>query len=184
MANVNNAQQVIKELRQVRQIRQYQPDPVPENLVTELLEVARWSGSASNTQPWHFIVIADKDELRQLSEIRPAINWVAGAPLAIALVFDGDNPRTEWFDEGRVSERLLIAADLLGLGAGTAWYGDDSQQQRAKELLGIPAAKSARSLVTIGYPVTSNDPRSGPAAHGRKPLRDLVSQNRYGTGRE
>src|SRR6266545_4628096 len=78
-------------IRTVRQARQYRPDAVPAAVIEELLEVARWTGSSRNTQPWHFIAVTDKETLRKISELRTAINWVAGAPLAIAIVLDGAN---------------------------------------------------------------------------------------------
>jgi nitroreductase len=180
MATLANAREVTQELRKVRQIRQYRPDPVPEDVITELLQVARWTGSSRNSQPWQFIVVSDKERLRQISEIRTPINWVASAPLAIAIVLDGGSLASEAYDEGRVSERLLIGAHLLGLGGGTAWFGDDAQQQRGKDILGIPAGRAARSVVVLGYPITSKDPRPGAAAGGRKPLSEIVSYNKFG----
>ena len=180
MATLANAREVTRELCKVRQIRQYRPEPVPDDVVAELLEVARWTGSSRNTQPWHFIVVTNKEQLRQISQLRTPINWVADAPLAIAIVLDGAGEVGEAYDEGRVSERLLIGAHLLGLGGGTAWFGDASQQQQAKELLGIPAGRTARSVVVLGYPSSVRDPRPGAAAGGRKPLSDLVSYGRMG----
>ncbi|MDQ3043790.1 MAG: nitroreductase family protein [Chloroflexota bacterium] len=180
MAKLENAREITAAMRQVRQTRQYLPDPIPDDVLHELLEIAQWTGSARNTQPWHFIVIKDKELLRQISQVRTPINWVASAPLAIAIVLDGEAESTETYDEGRVSERLLIGAHLLGLSGGTAWFGDDSQQQRAKEILGIPAERTARSVVVLGYATTSKDPRPNPATGGRKPLSDLVSTNKYG----
>lgn len=183
MAAVENAGEVTKELRRVRQYRQYQPDPIPDDVVEELLQIARWTGSSRNTQPWHFVVVTDKEQLRQISQLRTPINWVASAPLAIAIVLDGANETSESYDEGRVSERLLIGAHFLGLGGGTAWFGDRSQQQHAKEILGIPTERIARSVVVLGYPVTSKDPRPGAAPGGRKPLSEIVSYGRLGTGK-
>ncbi len=178
MSTLANAQEVVEELRKVRQARLYRPDPVPGDLLHELLEIARWTGSSRNTQPWHFVVVTEKAALQQISELRTAINWVADAPLAIALVLDGANAASEGYDEGRVTERLMIGAHLLGLGGGTAWFGDEGQQARAKEILGIPAARMARSVVVIGYPTTTKDHRPNPANGGRKPLTEIVSRER------
>jgi nitroreductase len=180
MAAGANGTQVTTELKQVRQSRQYKTEPVPDDVLNELLEVARWTGSSRNTQPWHFIVITDKEKLRQISQIRTPINWVADAPLAIAIVLNGDNLASEAYDEGRVSERLFVAAKALGLGGGTAWYGDEGQQAEAKRLLGIPAERTARSVVVLGYPTTSKDPRPGAVEGGRKPLSDIVSHGTMG----
>lgn len=179
MAETGKHREIAQALTKVRQYRQYRPDPLSEETLTTLLEIARWTGSSRNTQPWHFILVTDKERLRQLSEVRSAINWVATAPAAIAIVLDGKNQVSESYDEGRVTERLLIGAHLLGLGGGTAWYGDDEQQRWAKEILGIPAEYTARSLVALGQIVTSTDPRPGAAAGGRKPLGEIVSREQY-----
>jgi Nitroreductase family len=183
MAKLANAQEVTSELRKVRQIRQYRPDPVPDDVVAELLEIARWTGSSRNSQPWHFVVVTDKEQLRQISEVRPPIGWVAAAPLAIAIVLDGGSEASEAYDEGRVTERILIGARLLGLGGGTAWFGDAGQQARGKEILGIPAEKTARSVVVLGYPVSVKDPRPGAVAGGRKPVDEVVSYGKFGAGK-
>lgn len=171
----------VREMLRVRQIRQYRPDPVPEPLQRQLTEIARWTGSSRNTQPWHFVVITDPDQLRRLSEIRTAITWVAAAPLAIAIVLNGDSQVSEAYDEGRVTERLLVAAHLLGLGGGTAWYGDDDQQAAARAILGVPEGRTARSLVTLGYPMTAKDPRPNAARGGRRPVEEVVSRETFGT---
>ncbi len=183
MAALANAGEATREMRRVRQARLYRPDPVPEEVLNELLEIARWTGSSRNTQPWHFIVVTDKEKLRQISEIRTPINWVADAPLAIAIVLAGENPISEAFDEGRITERLLIAARFLGLGGGTAWYGDEGQQEQGKRILGIPAERTARSVVVLGYPTTTVDHRPNRPTPGRKPLSELVSYERFGQGR-
>lgn len=180
MAPVANPREVTREMRRVRQARLYEPTPVPEDVLQELLEIARWTGSSRNTQPWQFIVITDREQLRQISQIRTPINWVADAPLAIGIVLSGESPLSEAFDEGRVTERLLIGARLLGLGGGTAWFGDDAQQAEGKRILGVPTERTARSVVVIGYPTTTKDHRPNPAVAGRRPLRDLVSYNRLG----
>jgi nitroreductase len=183
MARLTNASEVNEQIRKVRQARQYKPHAVPDDVVQELLEIARWTGSARNTQPWQFIVIRDKEQLRKISQVRTPINWVAGAPLAIAIVLDGASPITEAYDEGRITERILIGARLLGLGGGVAWFGDESQQAQGKQILGIPAELTARGVVVIGYPTTIKDPRPGPAAGGRKSLSELVTYDRFGQTR-
>jgi len=183
MAALPNARDVTDEIRKVRQARRYRPDPVPEDVLNELLEIARWTGSSRNTQPWRFIVVTDKERLRRISELRPPINWVADAPLAIAIVLDGASPASEAYDEGRVTERLLIGARVLGLGGGIAWFGDDAQQAAGKRILGIPPERTARSVVVVGYPTTTKDHRPNPAEGGRKPLSALVSHERLGESR-
>ena len=165
-----------QELTKVRQKRSFTAKPVSDDDLNELLEVARWSGSSQNTQPWHFVVIRDKDVLAKLGALRPNIGWMADAPLAIALVIDHENAA---YDEGRVTERLLIAAKYLGLGAGTAWWGEDENIATAKALLGVPADKTFRSAVVIGHPQPKGDDMLGRNYVGRKPLDEIVSYEKY-----
>lgn len=180
MASRADPNAVTRLVRTVRQIRQYKPDPVPDDALQQLLELARWTGSSKNTQPWHFIVVRDKERLRQLSQIRTPINWLAAAPLGIAIVLDGKLAQSEAYDEGRVSERLLIGAHNLGLGGGVAWWGDAGEQAKAKQILGIPEDRTARSMVMIGRPTSTADPRNPGRVGGRKPLDEVVSYEGFG----
>jgi nitroreductase len=171
---------MIERMRTVRQARQYTDEKIPEDVVKQVLRVAQWTGSSRNSQPWHFVVVNDKDQLRKISQLRAPINWLASAPLGIAIVLDGSgNPMSEAYDEGRVTERILIAAHSLGYGGGVAWFGDDTHQAEAKRVLGIPAERTARSIVMIGRPVSTKDPRPNRAAGGRKALSEIVSYDRY-----
>lgn len=180
MTAADKNRDIVQALNKVRQYRQYRPETLSEETLTTLLEIARWTGSSRNSQPWQFIVVTDNEKLQALSAVREAIGWVATAPAAIALVLDGKNQVSESYDEGRVTERLLIGAHLLGLGGGTAWYGDEGQQQRAKEILGIPAEFTARSLVALGHTFSPTDPRPGAASGGRKQLDEIVSREQFG----
>ena len=167
-------------IRTILAVRQYQDTPIPDDAVHRIIEAGRLTASASNKQPWHFIVVTDKQMLHDLSQLRPPINWVADAPLAIAVVLDGEGaPESESYDEGRLTERVLIAARLLGLGGGTAWYGDPEKEAKAKELLGIPAEKTARSMIVLGYPTTTKDHRPNKNTPGRKELSEIVSYGKY-----
>ncbi|HBY44682.1 MAG TPA: hypothetical protein DEU95_11050, partial [Chloroflexi bacterium] len=76
MPRLTNPAEITQEIRNVRQTRQYTSGAVSDDTITELLEIARWTGSSRNTQPWHFIAITDRDLLRAISQLRPAINWV------------------------------------------------------------------------------------------------------------
>ncbi|MFM9108144.1 MAG: nitroreductase family protein [Chloroflexota bacterium] len=175
-----NGPEIVEEIRKVRQARLYHPEPVAAGVVEQLLEVARWTGSGRNVQPWHFIAIEDRETLARLSALRTPINWLADAPLAIATVLDGHDPVIEAFDEGRVTERLLISARMFGLGGGIAWFGDDEQQAEAKRILGIPPERTARQVVAIGRPTTTRDHRPNRNIPGRKPREETVSRERFG----
>jgi nitroreductase len=169
----------LRPIRRVSQVRLYAKEPVPDEVVDRLLELARWTGSSRNGQPWHFIVVRDGETLRRIAAMRPNINWAAEAPVGIAIVLNGDDAISEAYDEGRVTERLLTGATVLGYGGGVAHFGEEKHQAEAKRLLGIPAERTARQIVMIGRPASRDDPRPYGPKRGRKPLSELVSHDRY-----
>ena len=97
-------------LRTLRAVRSFRPDPVPQEVLDDVLEVARWSGSASNRQPWEIVVIRDRDTLRSLASVRGYAGHLAGAPLGIVLVMAGE--RGIGLSGGQ-RQRIAIARALL-----------------------------------------------------------------------
>ena len=180
MPKTRDRSSALEPIRRVSQIRQYSSDPVPDDVVDQLLELARWTGSSKNGQPWRFVVVRDKERLKKIAALRPNINWLGTAPLGIAIVLDGANAMSEAYDEGRLTERLLTGANMLGYGGGVAWFGDAAQQADAKRTLEIPDDLTARQIVMIGRPTSSDDPRPSGPMRGRKPISELVSYDRWG----
>jgi nitroreductase len=166
---------IIEAMNKVRQTRIYLDKPVSKDDLGTLLEVAQWTGSARNTQPWHFIVVQDKETLGKLAALRSNIDWVANVPVAIALVFDGKDTVLESFDEGRIFERLAIGAKLLGLAAGTAWFLGAEEEAAARKLLGVPDGRVMHSMVALGYIDKDANQLPGRNYVGRKPLEEIVS---------
>ena len=109
---------------------------------------------------------------------------MADAPLAVAIVLDGKHETSEAYDEGRVTERLLVGARVLGIGGGIAWFGDDDQVAAGKQILNIPAERTCRSVVALGYPSSVKDNRPNANTGGRKPMDELLSRNRWDNGTE
>jgi len=173
----------LRPIRRVSQIRQYTDEPVPDEIIDALLELARWTGSSRNGQPWHFIVVRDRETLKKLSAMRPNINWATAAPVGIVIAMDGATGTQGAYDEGRLTERLLTGATLLGYGGGTAWFGEEQHQAEARKILGVPEGKVARQMVMIGRPKSRDDPRSYGPKRGRKPLSELASYERYGSAK-
>lgn len=174
---MTNAASITAFLRDLRQVRQFTDEPVPDHVLTDILEVARWTGSAKNTQPWHFLVIRDRETIQELAGMGNFTAFIAGAPLAIGVVLNGDNARTEPYDHGRVEERIMLAAKAHGLGSGTAWYDPEA----IREILGVPEPYELRSLVGIGYPA-GGDNRARSVSGGRRSLEDLVRHERFDAG--
>ncbi|MFN8678353.1 MAG: nitroreductase family protein [Thermomicrobiales bacterium] len=172
---------IIEFLRSLRSVRRFTAQPVPQDAVDDLLTVARWSGSAKNVQPWEFIVVRDPETLRQLGALPGYVTHLANAPLAIALVMDGDANavQQETFDEGILSQRIQLAAQAHGLGSSIGWFHGEGRS-KAKELLGVPQDRLLRTALSVGYEDTSGDGGRFHPDQARKPLAELVHQERWG----
>lgn len=172
--------EILRELRRTRQFREFTPQPPTEAEVAALTEVARWTGSSRNTQPWRFIVIRDRDVIGRIHDAGvPQTRALRTAPVAIAIVLSGDPGDVEHaFDEGRVSERLLIGAQSLGLGAGIAWAKAEVRPVIG-EILGLPADHFVRTLVVVGHPSEAAiQPKSAPG-RARRPASEMVFVERW-----
>jgi nitroreductase len=170
----------IKLLRGLRQVRQLRPEALPQEVLADVLEVARWTGSAGNTQPWGFIVIRQRETLQVLARLE-GIGPVGNAALALIILMPNAPERAELlsYDEGRVVERIMLAASAHGVAAAMGMIRGEGIEQ-ARTLLAIPPQYRVRSVVALGYP-TPEVPRARPrSAPGRKPLSELVHEERFG----
>jgi nitroreductase len=166
---------ILRALRRTRQVRQFTNEPVTETDLSAILEVARWSGSSMNRQPWTFIVIRDPADRDLLAELAPAAKHVARAAMAIAIAMSGNNPEWDAYDEGRAAERILVAAGALDLGAGIGWAPETSRPKVAA-FLGLTAPAFVRTIISLGHPTeAAQQPRSAPGT-ARRPIAELVRE--------
>ena len=169
----------IRFLRNLRAVRDYAPEQIPEDILSDILKVGRWSGSASNLQGTEVVVVRDSQITQRMSEVgaRPA----AGATVVLVVVTPGDAERHDLniFDSGRVVERLLLAAHAHGLGSNIATLKEDGPDI-IKQMLGIPAEKRIWTVVTLGY-IDEEAHRTRPKspAAGRQPMEDFVHWESY-----
>jgi nitroreductase len=174
------ADDIVRPLLRVHQSREFTSAPVDSDALEAVADAARWSGSAANAQPWRFILIRDADTLRRVAEAAlPHTRSLTTATAAIAIASLQEQGRAvgHAFDEGRAAERILIAASLLGLGAGIAWIPAETRPL-VGDMLGIPEDRFVRTIVAIGHPGESaRRPRPRGA---RLPRAETVFHERYG----
>ena len=144
----------------------------------DVLEVARWSGSAANEQPWEIVVVRERDTLRSLASVGGYAGHLAGAPLAIVLVMAGERAERETYDEGRLAERIMLAAHAHGVGSSIGWFAG-SGRDAARELLRIPKEKLVRTAISLGYPDEGARRSRAGRGQARKPLGDIVRKESY-----
>ena len=165
---------VYQAIKSRRTVRDYKPDPVPQELVRKILQAGRWAPSSSNTQKWHFIVIQDRDTLAALGKIATHGPFIGQAPLAIAVLMD-DAPRPQ-LDAGRALQQMELMAWSEGVGMCFVGVREEDQQKAIKELLGIPEGMELITLLPFGYHA------DGPKETGtpRKAIEEIVHWERFG----
>ena len=172
---------VLRPLRRARQVREFTAEPVDRAALDALADVARWTGSSRNTQPWRFIVITEEPAIRRIAEIglpqTRALN-TATAAIAIVLPVDEAHEIGIAYDDGRAAERILIAAGMLGLGAGIAWVRSDVREAIGG-VLGLPAGHYSRTIVALGHPTEAAlAPKTAPG-EARLPRDESIFEERW-----
>jgi nitroreductase len=170
----------VRPLLRTRQVREFTDEPLTDEELGALADVARWSGSAGNSQPWRFVVIRDRDVLRRLADAgMPQTRPLHTATAAIAIVLTmGDRALVDAYDDGRVAERVLVAAGMLGLAAGIGWIRNEVRAPVA-EILGLPEDRYVRTIVALGHPTEgAQRPKSAPG-EARLPRHEVVFEDRW-----
>jgi nitroreductase len=155
---------VLEAIRTRRSIREYSDQPVPDDIIQQLLAAAMMAPSARNAQPWQFIRINNPTLLEKIPTFHPNGAMAANAPVAILVCGDLRLELSPGYwpqDCSAAVQNLLLAAHGLGLGA--VWTGVYPREERMaglRKLLGLPEDVIPHSLIPLGYPVeqpTSED---------------------------
>lgn len=139
-----------------RSIRKYLDTPIPSETLDKVLEAAMQAPSAVNKQPWHFVVIDDRELIERIPDIHPHARMATGAPCAILVCGDSQSVHGPGYipqDCSASTQNILLAAHALGLGA--VWCGVFSRPEREdgfRSLLSLPEEIVPFSLVVLGYP--------------------------------
>ena len=165
-----------------REVREYTDRPVPEEILTKVLQAGRAAGSARNTQPWRFVVLKDRQHRHDLATALMAPRNLDRCAVAIAVVLLNERLR---FDAGRVAQNMMVADWALGVGSCPNSVRPD-EHDRMRHDLGIPADAAIATVITLGYPAPGQprprpkaDPEKILARANRLPLEELVHRERF-----
>jgi len=167
-------------IRTRRSIRSYKPDPIPEEVLTRVLDAARIAPSGSNRQPWKFIVVKDEELKRRIAKACHSQMFIAEAPVVIvACGYNIHYNRGEYMgdfsmlvDVSIAFTHLILAARAEGL--GTCWIGSFNNEE-IKRILGIPEEVNVVAITPLGYPKDEEFREPGP----RKPLSEIMSVDKF-----
>ncbi len=154
-------------VRARRSVRACKPDPIDDELISKVIEAAKWAPSGNNTQPIEIVVVKDKELIKRMEEIigegfEPKFTQRFGAP--VNLVVLGDPRFCDMYPRGFIREEILhaslsaaienmlLAATALGLGGGDWKTVPPVGAINIKNFLGIPQFYVLKALIPLGYP--------------------------------
>jgi nitroreductase len=162
-------------LLSLRAVRHFTDQTIPTAVIERILQAARWTGSAKNTQPWQFVVVRKREVLKELAKCGAYASHLSGAALGIILATP---PGYALFDAGRVAQNMMLAAWSDGVGSCIASFQEEA---KVRALLGVPPAFQAHTAISFGYPqldaphtIEGQPMEKVLASMGRRPLQDLV----------
>jgi nitroreductase len=161
-----------------RNVRRYDDRPIPGADLDKILEAGRRAPSASNRQPWDFVVCTDRGQLGRLSHVWQGASHVAASAATVVLVAplaeDERHLGLIHYDLGQATMSMMLAATDLGVGSAHAAIGD---QALAREILGVPEDRFCAYLVALGYP--ADRPLTPVSRPARRPFDEVVHREHW-----
>jgi nitroreductase len=159
-----------------RNVRAFADRPIPPDDLDRILEAGRRSPSSQNWQPWDFVVVTERTQLRELSQVFAGAYHVAAAAAAIAIVGPvADNPyRRAQFDLGQAAMSMALAAADLGIGSSHAGVADLAL---ARRVLRLPEDRDWAILMSLGYP--ADRPLAPVRNPKRRPFDEVVHRGHW-----
>ena len=165
-------------IRGRRNVRQFEDRPIPADHLDRILEAARRTPSSTNQQGWDFVVVTERERLRDLTRVWNWASHVGTSAATVALVMptsdDAEARETYQYDLGQATMSIMLEAADLGIGSCHASVGD---QTLARELLELPGGRECPLLVSLGYP--AEGPLAPIARPNRRPFDDVVHRERW-----
>jgi len=166
---------VLESIRTKRAVRQFDPKPLPDEVMRTILNAGRRAQSAKNSQPWRFIAITNRDTLKRLSTLGNHAQHLAGAALGVAILTPDPASRfSVMLDAGQAAAYMQLAAWELGVGSCPATI---YEYEQARELLGFPDDWHVRVALSFGYPAEPEALSRPNKKGGRQDLDQIVHWN-------
>jgi nitroreductase len=159
-------------------VRAYQDRPIPVGDLERILEAGRRSPSASNRQPWDFVLVTDRSTLQELSKVWTGARHLAQAAAAVVMTLrqpEEDRFATiDQYDLGQATMAMMLAAADLGVGSGHSAIAD---QEACRRLLGIPEDRICAYMLALGYP--ADRPLAPISRPARRAFDEVVHRERW-----
>jgi nitroreductase len=163
---------VSEAVRTLLAVRQYADRPVSDDIVRKIVEAGHLTASSINKQPWHFVVVQERQRLERLGQLARTGPYTAQAAVAVVVAYEKRSPFGVSDASRAIQDMMLVAWEN---GVGSNWVGFGNIDEVAAEL-GIPDDLQVLAIVPFGYPAS----QLGRGKKNRKPLGDVFSRERYG----
>ena len=164
---------VFEVVRTVLAVREYQDREIPGDVLDRIVEAGHLTASASNIQPWHFVVVRDRQALRDLGGLVRTGPYIAGSAAAIVVAYERAS-RTAASDASRAIQSMILTAWADGVSSNWTGFGG---LDGVREYVGLPDTYEVFAVLPFGYPKRA----LGRGRKNRKPLAEVVSAVRFGT---
>jgi nitroreductase len=170
--------EVFEIIRKRRSIRLYEKKPVEKKKLHRILEAGRLAPSASNRQPWRFIVVTD-DKVKEKLRAAYDKEWFVSAPV---IIIGCAVPEEAWMridgqeywmvDVAIAMQNMILTATELGL--GTCWIADFSDEKAIQKALNLPSNIRVVAMTPLGHPAEEKHP-----VRDRKPLTEILHHEHW-----
>jgi nitroreductase len=159
-------------VRTVLAVREFQEKEIPGEVLRRIVEAGWLTASAGNQQPWHFVLVTRRENLRELGRRVRTGPYIAGAAAAVVVAYDKKSP-VGLSDASRAIQSMILTA--WGDGVGSNWTGFGGLDA-VREKVGLPDSYEVLAVLPLGYPKKA----IGKGKKRRKPLAEVASAERFG----
>lgn len=140
-----------------RSIREYSKKEIEEEKLIEILKIAMYAHSAHNRQPWEFILMKNKEKMKEMAKIHTYASMLKQAKAAIVVVNDLDKQKDEgYFSQDCSAATVYILFGAWMQGIGSCWIGVYPKKERiekVRNILKLPERYIPFSIISLGYPL-------------------------------
>ncbi|HEY0829914.1 MAG TPA: nitroreductase family protein [Candidatus Dormibacteraeota bacterium] len=166
--------EVFEAVRTLLAIREYSDRALPADVARRIVEAGHLTASASNAQPWHFVLVREREGLRKLGSLVRTGPYIANSAAAIIVAYEKEKGEFGISDASRAIQSMMLAA--WGDGVGSNWTGFAGRLDNVREEFGLPEIYEVLAVMPFGYPK-----RKVAGNKKRKPFSEVVSGERFGT---
>src|SRR5258708_11973205 len=142
--------EVFDAVRTVMAIREYADREIPDDVIRRIVEAARLTASGSNDQPWHFVLVRDRDALRKLGSLVRTGPYTANAAAAVIVAYEKEKGEVGLSDASRPIQSMMVSAWADGVASN--WTRFAGPLDTVRKEFGLPHTYEVLAVVPLCYP--------------------------------